>query len=98
MKNEIRLIDVAGNEIKLGDIVKVEYEDQIMNQIFYFLYDKDEYGVEYLFKYDKYGYINETNINSIKVDSSVSLLNKSGWKWTRLGTREEVYNKLFGVK
>jgi hypothetical protein len=86
--DEVMLIDSSNNIMSQGDIVKAE--NISTNEVVYYLYTS-----KLLCKYDKLGSIDEESFANIKIDDGVTLINDETWKWTRLGTKEEVYGKIF---
>jgi hypothetical protein len=86
--DEVMLTDSSNNIISQGDIVKAE--NLRTDEVIYYLYTS-----KLLCKYDKLGNIDEESLVNIKVDDGVTLVNDETWKWTRLGSKEEVYGKIF---
>lgn len=85
--------DCKGIEIELNQIVR--HEDLAAGKVSYFHVQKGNFGYLWLLKYDKKGNTEEESLNNIKIDSGVELINDEASKWTVLGTKEEVYDKIF---
>lgn len=85
--------DCKGIEVELDQIVK--HEDLVTGRIEYFHVQKRGFGYLWLLKYDKKGNTEEGSLNNIKIDTGVDLINDDESKWTVLGTKEEVYDKIF---
>lgn len=92
------LFDFYDEEINPGEIVKVEHFNIKLksNTVRYFLYDyKENSKCTYLFIVDPMGNIDYDNSLNYKIDDSVSLTKECGWKWVKLGNKEEVLKEHF---
>lgn len=85
------IVDHKGDVIFDGDIIKSE--NSKTNTIKYYLYSES-----FLYLYDNQGEIHSESLNNIRIGPGITLINEETKKWTKIGPKEEVYNKIFDRK
>lgn len=93
-KEWYKMKDYKDIGIELNQIVK--HENLTNNEVSYFEVQKREVGYLWLMKYNSKGNTEEYNFDNIKIDSGVELINDDKSRWIVLGTKEEIYDKIFG--
>jgi hypothetical protein len=89
MNNMFNLIDNKGNDINIEDIIR--YKNlETKKVIYYFVGDK------MMYRYNEQGLFKHDSFDNIKVGNGVTLVNKAASIWTRLSTKGEVYDEIFG--
>jgi hypothetical protein len=82
------LIDNAGNDINIGDIIK--NENLRTKKVVYYLC-----GESMLYKYDGRCIFSHDSLGNIKLDDSVTFANNEIHMWTRIGKESEVFDEIF---
>jgi hypothetical protein len=88
-----------GELINVGDIIKndkfVREEKQGLSE--YFLYDVDEKGAYWLYRYSIDGKLSEEFKGRWHIGAGESLSKSGSSRWIKVGERDKVYDRLFNV-
>lgn len=95
MENTYKIYDCNGEEICIGDVVKSVTQTDKDPVVKFYLYGLSDNNTPYLFKLDKSGNTEKSELLHIHIGQGTTLVNDASCKWYRVAKKDELPVEIF---